>query len=192
MKFIDDKGRLFGTINVFDLFLLCAVAGAALFVYKWITISKDPSWADFEYIHAKCKVSSIVPGYVADSFKEGDFMVNEKGDVVARVDKILSNEPYPGVNQEFYVSKNGDKIYLNRNTVVISSKEGETVYSRPVTAFERRHSSREIIFILDILGYRKKGVVHSCINNLQLQLGYSFSFNTARYSITVSFIEVLI
>lgn len=45
MKFIDKKGKLFGVINVFDLFVLLMLALSIFFTYKWVRMAEDPSWA---------------------------------------------------------------------------------------------------------------------------------------------------
>ena len=191
MRLIDEKGRVFGAINLFDLFVLCAIIFSAVFVYKWITVARDPSWLDFEKVHVKCKAYAMVPNYVADSVKEGDYMVNPDGDAIVRVDKILSKNPYPGPGPDYYISKNGDKVYLDTDVIRLYSENGETIYTRPPTSAEKRHGMTEVVFNLDILGYKKKGIISSCINNIPIRLGYSFNFDTKKYAATVNILDVM-
>ena len=127
MKIVDKRWRLFGVINIFDLLVLCVIASLALFYFAWMTIAEDPSFVKSETIHVKCKGISNMPDYIARLVKEGDIMVGETGDVICRIEKILSVAP---MAQVVYQSKDGEKIFSASDQVKVAMLFDLTVYKR--------------------------------------------------------------
>lgn len=163
MRLIDDKGRLFGIINVFDLLVLAIIVIAAFFTIKWIHMGEDPSWVRVKMVHTLCVGECVVPDYMVEVVKEGDEMLNEEGLVVVRIEKILKSEP--------------------ANVVVYSSKDGEKIF------FDSK--SRRLTVIADILSYERQGVIYSCTADTPLKIGGAFSIHTRKYSIQITVRKIL-
>lgn len=127
MKLVDEKWRLFGIINIFDLFVLCVMAFLIFFSFKWATIAEDPSFIKSETIHVKCKGVTTVPEYMTNLIKEGDTMLDANGNVICKIEKIFSIAP---TGQMIYQSKDGEKIFSIPDQVKIAFLFDLTVYKR--------------------------------------------------------------
>lgn len=100
MKVIDDKGRLFGKINVIDFialfFLLCLVPmlyfGNKIFNKNIVPVKGEPS-KNFEEMDIDCVFIKLEAG-IAQSISIGDKQVNDVGDVIAEVVGLDAVEPY--------------------------------------------------------------------------------------------------
>ena len=112
MKVIDSKGKLFGIINVFDLFVISVIVFTAFFILKWAMIADDPAWMKVKISHANCVGVMQMPSYIAELVKEGDETCDSGGIVMARIAKIISNDATPVIT---YVSKENDKVFFNNN-----------------------------------------------------------------------------
>lgn len=136
MRLVDEKWRLFGIVNIFDLLVLCAITSLIFLTFKWATIAEDPSFIKSETVHMKCKgfatvpdcISSLaVPDYIASLIKEGDVMLDENGNVICKIEKVLS--VVPGA-QMVYQSKDGEKIFSNSDRVKMALQFDLTAYKR--------------------------------------------------------------
>lgn len=127
MKLVDGRWRLFGIINIFDLFVLCIIAFLIFFSFKWTMIAEDPSFIKSETVHVKCKGVMAVPNYMADSIKEGDAMLDASGNVICKIEKVLSVVP---AAQIVYQSKDGEKIFSSSTQVNVTVLFDLTVYKR--------------------------------------------------------------
>ena len=127
MKIVDKRLKLFGIINIFDLFVLCAIGFLTLFCIKWTMIAEDPSFIKSETVHVKCKGITTVPGYMSDLIREGDTMLNGNGNVICRIEKVLSVVP---ATQVVYQSKDGEKIFSVSDQVSIAILFDLAVYKR--------------------------------------------------------------
>lgn len=165
MKILDDKGRLFGVINVFDLLVLCIIVSLVFFSIKWIQTAEDPSWTRVKTLYTRCVGIASLPSYMVELVKEGDEMLNEDGLVVARIERILNNEP--------------------SNVVVYSSKDGEKLF------FKDFEKSRKLTLLVDILSYERQGKLYSCIGDILLKVGYSIRMETKEYSSQINIRKIL-
>lgn len=127
MRLVDEKWRLFGIINIFDLFVLCVITFLIFFSFKWATIAEDPSFIKSETVHIKCKGIATLPDYTADLVKEGDTMLDANGNVICKIEKVLSVIP---VTQMTYQSKDGEKIAFFSDQVKTTILFDLTVYKR--------------------------------------------------------------
>jgi len=163
MKFIDEKGRLFGVINVFDLFVLCLIAIVAIFALKWTKIADDPPWVKVRLLHVRCIGVMQFPSFVVPLVKEGDETVDVDNVVMLRLDKILSNEAIPVAT---YVSESGETLFYNKDARIITAE-------------------------FDVSAYEKKGDIYVSMTNEPLRIGTSLALNTKKYNVTVSVRKLL-
>ena len=163
MRLMDEKGRLFGAINIFDLFVLCLIALVAVFAIRWSKIADDPPWVKVRLMNVRCIGVVQVPSYIAPLVKEGDETVDIGNVVMVKLNKILSDEATPVAT---YVSKDGEKLFCNVDT-------------------------RDITAEFDISAYEKKGDVYTSLTNEPLRVGTSVALTTEKYSVMVSLRKIL-
>lgn len=173
MQFIDERGRLFGRVNIFDLVVILMLAAAAVFAFKWIKTAEDPSWVKVKMMNITCvgslempnrnALSKGIPSYMADLVNAGDEAFDQEGVVVGRVGKVLSNEPVKG---PVYSSKDGDKIFFDPD-------------------------ARELRVEISILTFERKGEVYAAATNLPLRVGSNILLNTKKYSVVVNIQDIL-
>jgi Domain of unknown function (DUF4330) len=157
MKLLDEKGRLFGMINVIDLFVLMVIIYSAVFAVRWIIIAEDPSWTQVTILKAHCVAATEVPDYIADIVKVGDGITDVRGKVVGRIEKFESVGRYtpPAV----YYSKNGARVVLHS-----------------------RSNQRSLMVYIALLVYEKGGQLYSLIDNNPIRIGSSIFISTKNYS----------
>ncbi|MBU0604874.1 MAG: DUF4330 domain-containing protein [Candidatus Omnitrophica bacterium] len=172
MKFIDKKGKLFGMINVFDLFVILMLVLSIFFVYKWIRMAEDPSWVNVKILHTRCIAVAELPPYLADLVKEGDEAYNDDGLVVARVEKvsIKKEERRPGA--VVYTSKNGEKLFFSSDasvTAIIMSIQ------------------------VDLLSYERKGDVYAVLagSGTPIRVGTTVGLKTKKYLLQFSVRKII-
>ncbi|MFH1190112.1 MAG: DUF4330 family protein [Candidatus Omnitrophota bacterium] len=156
MKFIDRKGKLLGIINVFDLFVLLILTLSIFFAYKWVRMAEDPSWVNVTLSHMRCIAVTGAPPYIADLVKEGDEAYNDDGLVVAKVEKVLSNEPS---SVTVYSSKDGEKLFFESDT-------------------------RNVTVQLELLSYEKKGDIYAVASGpgVSIRPGLGIALKTKKYA----------
>lgn len=164
MRVIDNKGRLFGVINIFDLFVLSIIIFIAFFAIKWTRIADDPAWMKVRLSHTRCVGLMQLPSYVAELVRKDDEARDSEGIVMARIEKIVSNEVTPVAT---YVSGRGEKAFVNNASI------------------------RDITVIVDLATYERKSDVYSLITNLPLKVGNDISFNAKNYFSQISIRKIL-
>jgi len=155
MRILDDDGKLFGIINLFDLIALLIIAGSAFFAYKWATVSEDPSWAKVDYRDRYCIASIDVAEFMVEAIKEGDEMLNLEGKVVGHIEKIL-------------------EVQESRGTV-LTSKTGEKI------SFSSE--SKRIIAMLKVLTYTLRGETYLYSTSNLLKIGSALEVSTKKYTL---------
>ncbi len=104
MKIIDSKGRIFGKINVIDLFviigiILLIVVGVKLLLNN---IEKEPeSKVGWKTIQVE---SNNEPDYIANSISEGD-LIEKNGEVIAEIVDININKIEDNNNNLLFIIK---------------------------------------------------------------------------------------
>ena len=113
MKLIDEKGRLFGKINVIDflvvLFLLCLMP-MFYFGYKIMTkkpMVEAPQKREFVEIIIDCRFIKLKPE-VLDAILVGDKELDENGQVIGQIVSLGESKPYM---LEFSIGK-GQKMVI--------------------------------------------------------------------------------
>lgn len=93
MKWIDEKGRLFGKLNLFDLLVILLVV-AGLIGMSTRLVTKTATEKQYRSGVSQIEVLNV-PEYVADSFKVGDVLYEKEIELgtVTAVEKV----PYTSV-----------------------------------------------------------------------------------------------
>ena len=93
MKFIDEKGKVFGKINFFDFLVILFLVGLMpIFYFGNKALSRRTDIRDFKTISVKVKFTSIIPE-LANVLREGDAVKNSNGDTMGILKKVISNAP---------------------------------------------------------------------------------------------------
>lgn len=97
MRCIDEKGRLFGVINVIDFLVivfLLSVIPAIYFGYRIITMQKPgPFRSKFIEVYLNCKLVKLGPD-IANKVSINDRELDSKGTVIGQVIELGKIEPY--------------------------------------------------------------------------------------------------
>lgn len=171
MRIFDEKGRLFGKINVIDflaiLFLLCLVPmfyfGFKVFTKKPIVVTPEP---EKEAI-LKVSYRDLLP-VLAEAIKTGDEQVeisegmDESEKVVAKIEKIIANEP----------------------AEYITLKQDGTTWG-----FAKHPKNRDLVLAIKVL-CMQKGDDLFFSKNEPLKIGLGFTFSTGLYSISGTIIGI--
>ncbi|MDP3787237.1 MAG: DUF4330 family protein [Candidatus Omnitrophota bacterium] len=98
MKYVDEKGRLFGIINVIDFialfFFICLVPPLMYFGYKIIIIQQPESLGDrVKDVYLNCEMVKLKPD-VATKMSVYDRELNAQGAVIGQIMELGEIEPY--------------------------------------------------------------------------------------------------
>jgi len=93
LKIIDDKGRVFGRINIIDLGVLIILACMVMLLYfGYRVMARDRLMPELKPVTVEVKFSNLAPE-LADLIREGDVEISDKGKAIGTLTKILSNKP---------------------------------------------------------------------------------------------------
>ncbi len=97
MRFIDDKGKIFGLINIFDLLFIilifAVIIPGAAFQYRHFKDQKVEEEQKYRHIYKYVKAKAYLMPEVADRIKKGDRLLDEDGNVLLEVDNMIANKP---------------------------------------------------------------------------------------------------
>lgn len=186
-SWIDNKGKLFGIINLFDLFILFIIIISIFLTVEWIRTAEDPSWVRVETMYTSWIGIFEVPNYVFEFIKEDDEMLNEDGLTVLRLKKILNNELANPSELNVYYSKTGDKLVIEKDILIINSKDEKQIFYKkhrsPARIEEER---RRITAIISILVYKRRNKIYSVISNAPIVVGDRIVMSTKNYKIEIN------
>lgn len=100
MKIVNEKGRVFGVINIIDLLVLIFLVLLIPMVFYWFKLAKNPE----EVIGKKagyCRIEARfdnIPSEVAQAVKEGDYEKNRNGNVCRKVISVVRDERTKGLD----------------------------------------------------------------------------------------------
>lgn len=108
MKMIDEKGRIFGKVNIIDfIFVVLLLSVIPVFYYgNRLTAMKKPPEKCFEKVIAEIKFQKIIPE-LASVLKEGDIDKDAGGNAAGVLKKIISRE-----NSRFAALGNNDQVVI--------------------------------------------------------------------------------
>jgi len=114
-KIIDEKGRVFGKINIIDLAIVCVVLIVCpVFFYGYSTLKEKPLVGDFKWIAGEA-VTFTIPE-IARLFKPGDLSYDRYGKPDAELLEVLEK----------------DEGYGERIKQIIRGQSAENKYRIPV------------------------------------------------------------
>ncbi|MDD5072410.1 MAG: DUF4330 domain-containing protein [Candidatus Omnitrophica bacterium] len=156
MKFIDEKGKIFGRINLIDFLVILFLLGLTPVFYlgnKALT----HKWAvkDYKKISIKIKCASVMPE-LAGFFREGDIVKDNEGNTIGVLKKIISNVPSEIITINQFNLRNND-YFLVPNP-----------------------SGRDVVCLFDVNCTEERGVLF--FNNYAVKIGNSVVLSTDSYN----------
>ena len=161
MSIIDKNGRLFGKINIIDLFVILIVLFVIpmfIFGYKAMTVraEKQKTWVD-----VSMKVSRVVPELV-EVIKPEDFEIGDSGRKIGVLVKI-------------------DKMIPSATLVLANDSTHFTLINDPIT--------KDVMITLRLLCKNESGFFY--YKNLPVKVGGAIIFSTGEYDITGTILKVV-
>lgn len=111
MKMIDEKGRVFGKINIIDfIFVVLLLSVIPVFYYgNKLTAMKKPPEKRYEKIIAEIKFLKVIPE-LASVVKEGDVDKDPGGNAAGVLKKIVSSR-----NSRFTAMGNNEQVVVTED-----------------------------------------------------------------------------
>jgi len=108
MKIIDEKGRIFGKLNIIDfIFVVLLLSVIPVFYYgNRLTEIKKPAEKTYEKVTAEIKFLKIIPE-LASVIREGDIDKAPGGNTAGILKKIISSK-----NSRFATVGNNDQVVM--------------------------------------------------------------------------------
>lgn len=178
MRFIDDKGKILGVINVFDLLviilILVMIVPGAVFRKKYYE-KRQGFEGPYPYKHVYKTVRArgyIIPE-VANLINAGDSKRNPNGEIVFEVIKVIYNKPV------FYGNPGGTTLY-RVSSPLPCPRDGE----------EKDTSFREIEIEMRLLcKVERTGAITIGVDT-PLSLGVSTNLDTEEYFVPFQITEI--
>ncbi len=172
MNIIDEKGRLFGRINVIDFVVIVFLLALVPIVYLGYNIAAAKSKKDVAQIsvNIQVKFADQMPELVGH-IKSGDY---EKDVLGRKIGEIISYSVAPQ-----------ESVY--RQKTARASKAGEPVQTTEgsdqiITTIPISNSKDHILATLKIVCYAKNGVLY--YGEQPVKIGRDFIFSTDLYMVT--------
>mgnify|MGYP006283753211 CR=1 FL=1 len=121
MAFIDNKGRIFGKINIIDLTFIILVIVALVFGARFIFLKPETEWVTVEVI------SREQPLNVINNLQIGKELINNQGEKVGEItdiDVVKSDSKDDNViilALSLQAQKKNNRWYYNRNYLTVNS-----------------------------------------------------------------------
>lgn len=163
MSIIDNKGRLFGIINLFDLVVILVLLTGVVMSLRWINASEDPSWVQVKTFKVRCMGIAQMPVFTAELVREGDRAYNYEKMPTGTIEKILSVKPSPVLT---YVSDEGEKVFYDNRV-------------------------KELTILAELDAYEKKGDIYLAATNGPLRVGDAVTLTTDKYALQLSVRKIL-
>ena len=155
---IDEKGRIFGKLNIIDfIFVVLLLSVIPVFYYgNRLTAMKKPAVKRYEKVIAEIKFLKIMPE-LASVIREGDIDKDSGGDTAGVLKKIISSK-----NSQFVAMGNSEQVIIMEDPMtrdVQASFELNCVNDNGVLSFEGYpvKIGSDIAFTTDL--YSMQGIV---------------------------------
>lgn len=200
-RLIDDKGKAFGVINIFDLLFITIILGAfipaAIFQHRYC---KDRQSAEtenraltYKYVKAKAYLISDV----SERIKKGDRTYDAYGNIAFEVEEIISNEPaiieiasgQGGAGQKISVGE--DSAYQLRFSETKSVMPLGKVIGTPKDQFELRSLRLMEIRLKLLCRMKRNGAIAVLKDDLELIIGKTISFETNGCAVQFTITDVM-
>jgi len=165
MKFIDEKGRIFGLINIIDLAVIVLIASGGYIIYegyKNVNLKRNEAMP-IEKFHIKV-LATDVPVAVAEAIKEGDVEEGKAKIISVKKDQPVSLAVPRGL-QTFY-----PKLYKYESVQRPEEVTEYTVVPKVFITFEAPC-------------YVKKNVAYLQNSGGPVKIGMPFSFSSFKYDL---------
>ncbi len=142
MKIIDEKGRIFGKINVIDFsVVLFLVFLMPMFYFGYKILNTKKPFVEKQTIQTKIKFLEVL-AEVADAMKEGDVIRDSEGNIMGTLSKILSNKALEDPQ--------------NREVLIIRDSEGNImgtlskILNNEIPKVSNSYKTREVVAVFDL------------------------------------------
>jgi hypothetical protein len=117
MRLVDDRGKLFGLVNLIDLLVILLIIGVAISIKVNLSgISKHQKTAQEMYVKVLCRVPNEV-AYNKKILRPGDVIMGGN----ARIEKVLEIRPVKDANEKD--TGYSDAVVLIKTNCVILNGE---------------------------------------------------------------------
>ncbi len=157
MKFIDDKGKIFGKLNLIDFLVILFLLGLMPAFYignKALTRKLDVKATKKVMVKIKC--ASIMPE-LASVFHEGDVVKDNYGNAIGTLKKIVSDVPSEVITINQFNLRNNDY----------------SLVPNP--------SGKDVVCLFEINCSEERGVLY--FNGYAVKISNSVLLNTDNYNI---------
>jgi len=156
MKFIDDKGRVFGKINIIDFLVILFLIGLVpVFYLGNKALSKKEIVRVYKEIPIRVKFSNIMPE-LADAFHEGDVIKDNDGNAMGVLKNLISNAP-PEVLTVNLINVRSSDYFLAPNL-----------------------GGKDVVCLFELKCTEDKGVIY--FNAYPVKIGSNITVNTDTYN----------
>lgn len=149
MKIIDEKGRLFGKINIIDLLVVMFLLSLLPMFYFGYRLAKIESRAskikkEFIQMEVPCVLRKIQPQTIA-LIKAGDTQVGESGKQIGEIISVGEAEPYEhkilffsGDNKNYLITNDPElkQIPVKMSLVLEVKDDGRVFYNGQMVAYD--------------------------------------------------------
>lgn len=201
MRIIDDKGRVFGKINIFDTIFVTLVIAmiipAVVFYYQYnankhrsTTIGEVTYRNTYKYV----KANVYLVTEVADYIKKGDKIVDSVGDSTAEIADILYNEPVffeaedKGLTVDAFTQKNTE--YRIADTTKQDGIYLGTSIQRTKKAIALPSYRRFGVLIKLLCRQERDGSITYIKDNVTLRAGVKVTFNMPDYIVVFAVTDI--
>lgn len=164
MRFIDEKGKVFGKVNLIDFLVILFLIGLVpVFYFGDKVLSRKEVVKDFKKVPVQIKCASIMPE-LADVFREGDVIEDSDGNAMGFLKKIISNK----VSEIFTINQfnvRNDEYFLVPNP-----------------------SGKDVVCLVELICTEDKGSLY--FNRYPVKVGCNIILGTDNYNIQGVIINV--
>ncbi len=157
MKLIDEKGKIFGKINLIDFLVILFLIGLTpIFYLGNEVLSRKKIVKDFKKVSVQVKCAGVMPE-LASVFHEGDVVKDNDGNAIGVLKKIISDVPSEIITINQFNLRNND-YFLVPNP-----------------------SGKDVVCLFEINCTEERGVLY--FNNYPVKIGSGIVLNTDIYNI---------
>ncbi|MFH1593081.1 MAG: DUF4330 family protein [Candidatus Omnitrophota bacterium] len=169
MKIIDEKGRLFGKINIIDFIVILVLIGCFSLLYLGYKVISMRDIRQAEWVNVRAKFIGVIPELVAE-IKNGNVELGPSGSVLGRVEGLVDVR----ASEVLLVSLDeGMQASRGIDGVGTGKKDKLDVLKHP--------TKKTIVLDLSLLCNKKSDIFH--YRSVPIRIGGKITFSTTRYII---------
>ena len=198
MRFIDEKGRIFGLINIFD-FLFITLIFVLLFTSTIFYYGryKTKEEINYRHIYKFAKAKAYLISDVADCIKEGDCRIDSNGEILLEVEGIISNNPafLEKVNKEIAADSKLHVGIKKSYAIGVPQSRGAIFLGGFISTVKGRidlPSLREVELSLKVLCRTERNdALIMIVNSLPLNIGREIQISTPKYFASFTITDII-